>query len=107
MRCFCASSRWMARQANEGGIPGRISTEENAARRRMGAHKGGGFPGQDAGLAKDRNLVATRFLARPQGEPDHRGTGQAECDCRTQPQITRHGLAFLVEERKEYELRRL
>jgi hypothetical protein len=29
----------MARKADEGGIPGRISTEENAARRRMdGAH---------------------------------------------------------------------
>jgi hypothetical protein len=42
-----ASSRLMARQADEGGIPGRISTEENAASRRMGGALGGGFPSQD------------------------------------------------------------
>jgi hypothetical protein len=28
--------RWMDGKADEGGIPGRISTEENAARRRLG-----------------------------------------------------------------------
>jgi len=39
IRCLCASFRWMPRKADEGGIPGRMSTEENAARRRMdGAH---------------------------------------------------------------------
>ena len=31
-----ASSRWMHRKADEGDMPGRISTEENAARRRLG-----------------------------------------------------------------------
>ena len=51
--------------------------------------------------------MAIRFLARSQGEPDHPGTSQAERDCRTQPQVTRHGLARLVKERKENKLRRL
>ena len=35
-----ASSRWMPRKADEGGIPGRISTEENAARCVPGRRQG-------------------------------------------------------------------
>jgi hypothetical protein len=39
IRGLCASFRWMPRKADEEGIPGRMPTEENAARRRMdGAH---------------------------------------------------------------------
>ena len=40
-----ASSRWMHRKADEGDIPGRISTEENAARRRLGGAGPDELPG--------------------------------------------------------------
>ncbi len=40
-----ASPGWMARKADEGGVPGCISTEENAARRRLGGAGPDELPG--------------------------------------------------------------
>jgi hypothetical protein len=47
MRCIDLTSRRVHRKADEGGMPGRMSIEENAARRRMAGEIGGEFLAQD------------------------------------------------------------
>ena len=63
MRCIDPSSRRMPRKADEGGIQGRMSTEENAARRRMGGGDMCRIPGAGPWCRTTNRLTSRAWIA--------------------------------------------